>query len=232
MTAAPAHTTLEDVLATVERDAEAAVRALHGGGQGGQAAQGRGRRRSAARRSASRRRRRRARRRGRGERRPSCGRAWRFDVPAYFASGEYAKELLAAAADAGVQAFESDERILSYPSIVAVSPADTSMIIDKKKDRRVRPVGAGRPPRRPAAAAAEVQAGGRSSSRSPRPTTWSRRGPVPPSSWPSVYAYSPCCRARAATTPNPSSPATCTSSTRAESPPPRMGGDERCPPAP
>lgn len=77
-----------------------------------------------------------------GEARESAAalrRSWRFDAPAHFASGVYAKELLAAADEAGLQAFEVDDRILSYPSIVALSPADTTVIIDKRKDRRVRP---------------------------------------------------------------------------------------------
>jgi hypothetical protein len=65
--------------------------------------------------------------------------AWRFDVDDWFASGEYTKELLASAAEAGVSAFESDERILCYPVIVQVSPSDMSVVIDKKKDRRIRP---------------------------------------------------------------------------------------------
>lgn len=64
---------------------------------------------------------------------------WRFDVESWFASGEYSKELLAAAAEGGVSAFESDDRILCYPVIVQVSPGDMSIVIDKKKDRRVRP---------------------------------------------------------------------------------------------
>lgn len=64
---------------------------------------------------------------------------WTFDVGAWFASGEYAKELLASAAEAGVQAFESDERILCYPAIVKVSESDTTVAVDKKKERRVRP---------------------------------------------------------------------------------------------
>jgi hypothetical protein len=64
---------------------------------------------------------------------------WRFDVESWFASGEYSKELLAAAAEGGVSAFESDDRILCYPVIVQVSPGDTSIVVDKKKDRRVRP---------------------------------------------------------------------------------------------
>jgi hypothetical protein len=65
--------------------------------------------------------------------------AWRFDAAAYFESGAYTKELLGAAGDAGLQAVELDDRIISYPSIVSVSPGDTSVVIDKKKDRRVRP---------------------------------------------------------------------------------------------
>lgn len=64
---------------------------------------------------------------------------WSFDEQAHFASGAYAKEVLALAHDEGVQAFESDDRILSYPAIVQVAVADTSVVIDKKKDRRVRP---------------------------------------------------------------------------------------------
>lgn len=64
---------------------------------------------------------------------------WQFDVGEWFASGEYAKELLASAAEAGVQAFEADERILCYPAIVQISPADATVVVDKQKDRRIRP---------------------------------------------------------------------------------------------
>lgn len=64
---------------------------------------------------------------------------WRFDAASYFSSGEYAKELLGSAVDAGLQAFESDDLILSYPAIVQVSAGDATVVIDKKKERRVRP---------------------------------------------------------------------------------------------
>lgn len=64
---------------------------------------------------------------------------WRFDVEEWFASGQYTKELLAAAAEVGVSAFEFDDRILCYPVIVQVSPSDASVIIEKKKERRIRP---------------------------------------------------------------------------------------------
>lgn len=65
--------------------------------------------------------------------------SWIFDEESHFASGAYAKEVLGLAAEKGVQAFESDDRILSYPVIVSVSPSDTTVAIDKKKERRVRP---------------------------------------------------------------------------------------------
>jgi len=63
---------------------------------------------------------------------------WTFDEQAYITGGGYAKEVLALAAEEGVQAFESDDRILCYPVIVQVAP-DATVVIDKKKDRRIRP---------------------------------------------------------------------------------------------
>ena len=64
---------------------------------------------------------------------------WQFDEQQHFASGAYLKELLQLAREQSVQIFESDERLLCYPAIVAVSPSDTSVVIDKAKERRVRP---------------------------------------------------------------------------------------------
>ena len=40
------------------------------------------------------------------------------DEIGYLASGAYAKELLAEAADQGVAMFEEDERLLCYPSLL------------------------------------------------------------------------------------------------------------------
>jgi hypothetical protein len=62
-----------------------------------------------------------------------------FDETAYLASGEYAKELLAMAADSSVNVFEEDERLLCYPSIVRVLPGDSVVEIDRKRERRLRP---------------------------------------------------------------------------------------------
>jgi hypothetical protein len=62
-----------------------------------------------------------------------------FDDAAHLASGGYAKELLAMAADIGVNLFEEDERLLCYPSVVRVVPGDSVVEIDRKRERRLRP---------------------------------------------------------------------------------------------
>jgi hypothetical protein len=62
-----------------------------------------------------------------------------FDEAGYLASGEYAKELLAMAADRDVSMYEEDERLLCYPSIVRVVPGDAVVEIDRRRERRLRP---------------------------------------------------------------------------------------------
>ncbi len=62
-----------------------------------------------------------------------------IDETAYAASGDYAKELLAMAAERGVAMFEEDERLLCYPSIVRVVPGDSVIEIDRRRERRLRP---------------------------------------------------------------------------------------------
>lgn len=62
-----------------------------------------------------------------------------FDEQHYLASGGYLKELLAAAAAEGVEAFEEDERILSYPSLVRLVAGDAALEIDRRRERRLRP---------------------------------------------------------------------------------------------
>lgn len=61
------------------------------------------------------------------------------DEQDYLASGDYAKELLAAATAAGVAMYEEDERLLCYPSLIRVLPADAAVDIDRKRERRLRP---------------------------------------------------------------------------------------------
>lgn len=57
----------------------------------------------------------------------------------HLASGAYTKELLAAAAAAGLAMYEEDERLLCYPSLVRVLPADAAVEVDRRRERRLRP---------------------------------------------------------------------------------------------
>lgn len=61
------------------------------------------------------------------------------DESELLASGAYTKELLAAAAAGGVAMFEDDDRLLCYPSIVRVLPADLALEIDRRRARGIRP---------------------------------------------------------------------------------------------
>jgi hypothetical protein len=65
--------------------------------------------------------------------------AWSFDESAHFAKGGFTREVLALGAQEDLQAVESDERILSFPVIVQISQSDTTVLIDKVRERRVRP---------------------------------------------------------------------------------------------
>jgi len=62
-----------------------------------------------------------------------------LDENAYLGSGDYAKELLAMAADCGLAMFEEDDRLLCYPSIVRIVPGDSVIEIDRRRERRLRP---------------------------------------------------------------------------------------------
>jgi len=57
----------------------------------------------------------------------------------YLASGSFAKELLDEAAAQGLAMFEEDERLLCYPSLIKIMPADTAVAIDRRRERRLRP---------------------------------------------------------------------------------------------
>ena len=69
----------------------------------------------------------------------AVGAAYDVDEAELLASGAYAKELLAAAAAAGVAMFEDDDRLLCYPSIVRVLPSDLALEIDRRRARGIRP---------------------------------------------------------------------------------------------
>ena len=66
-------------------------------------------------------------------------RSYDIDEVGLLASGAYAKELTAAAADAGLAMYEEDERLLCYPSIVRVLPGELALEIDRRRTRGLRP---------------------------------------------------------------------------------------------
>ena len=64
---------------------------------------------------------------------------WSFDTQKYLSSGQYAKEVLSAAHQLGVQITERDERIYCYPALVRVSPSEKAVVVDRKREERIRP---------------------------------------------------------------------------------------------
>lgn len=65
--------------------------------------------------------------------------SWRFDDQQHFDSGGFLREVVAAAQEQGVDIYESDQRLLCFPAIVQISSNDASVMIDKVKERRLRP---------------------------------------------------------------------------------------------
>ena len=65
--------------------------------------------------------------------------AYDVDEVEHLASGAYTRELMAAAADAGLAMFEEDDRLLCYPSLIRVLAGDLAIEIDRRRERRLRP---------------------------------------------------------------------------------------------
>jgi hypothetical protein len=64
---------------------------------------------------------------------------WDFDETSYFASGAYTRELLETAARMQLAIFEQDEQLYCYPSLVRVLASERSILIDRTRERRLRP---------------------------------------------------------------------------------------------
>lgn len=62
-----------------------------------------------------------------------------FDASDLIASGTYQKEFLELAEQEGLTMIESDGRILCYPTIIQLSSSDATVLLDKKKERGIRP---------------------------------------------------------------------------------------------
>lgn len=64
---------------------------------------------------------------------------WDFDEESYFSGRAYVDELLATAARMGFHLVELDERIYCYPFLVRVLPQDRAVLIDRVRERSLRP---------------------------------------------------------------------------------------------
>jgi hypothetical protein len=64
---------------------------------------------------------------------------WDFDEDGYFAGGAYQREVRDTAEGMGVAIYERDERLYCYPSLVRLLANDRAVLIDKARDRRLRP---------------------------------------------------------------------------------------------
>lgn len=62
-----------------------------------------------------------------------------FDEDRYFADGSYPRELLDTAARMSLRIFELDDRLYCYPALIRVLPNDQAVLIDKVRERRLRP---------------------------------------------------------------------------------------------
>ena len=64
---------------------------------------------------------------------------WDFDEEAYLTGGDFTRELLQTAKKSRVEIFEDGERLYCYPHLIRVLPADRAVLIDKVRERRLRP---------------------------------------------------------------------------------------------
>jgi hypothetical protein len=62
-----------------------------------------------------------------------------LDEEEHLGSGNYAKELLDAAAEHDVAIYEADDRLSCYPSLIRVLPSDAAVEIDRRREKRLRP---------------------------------------------------------------------------------------------
>jgi hypothetical protein len=64
---------------------------------------------------------------------------WDFNEDAYFSDGSFVAEVLETAEQAGVRVYERDDRLYCYPSLIRMLPNDRAVVIDKTRERRLRP---------------------------------------------------------------------------------------------
>jgi hypothetical protein len=65
--------------------------------------------------------------------------SWEFDEEAYFSDRDYIEELLSFSESQGFKIYELDNRLFCYPCIVKCVPSERCVMIDKSRERRIRP---------------------------------------------------------------------------------------------
>lgn len=64
---------------------------------------------------------------------------WNFDEDTYLSSRTFPSEILETAEQMGVRIFERDDRLYCYPFLIRLLPNERSVMIDKARERRLRP---------------------------------------------------------------------------------------------
>ena len=64
---------------------------------------------------------------------------WDFDEEAYLGGSGFLEEVRDAAREAGLRIYEQDGQLYCYPFLVRVLPGERSVLIDKVRERRLRP---------------------------------------------------------------------------------------------
>lgn len=64
---------------------------------------------------------------------------WDFNEEEYLSDGSFVKEVLEVAAEKSLRLFQSDDRLCCYPVLIRVLPGERAILIDKTREKRLRP---------------------------------------------------------------------------------------------
>ncbi|MBI5406327.1 MAG: hypothetical protein HZA18_01355 [Nitrospirae bacterium] len=64
---------------------------------------------------------------------------WNFDEETYLSNEAFISEILESAGQIGLKIFEQDDRLYCYPFLIRILPGERSILIDKVRERRLRP---------------------------------------------------------------------------------------------
>ena len=67
------------------------------------------------------------------------GQTWTFDDETYLRDGGYSAELIARANRAELRISQLENRLYCYPALLRILPGDRAVMVDKKRERRLRP---------------------------------------------------------------------------------------------